>query len=223
MNCNIPGCTDEAAEGDRCARHEAVWRRLHGEPEMVVSVIAAPAVALAVRPLPKVKTLIMGNVGLESYQVSTLTEALERVENRKQAAATVEREIEEAKRGIVAAEGAGLSQQQQQWTTRYWNRSRVLKRRRDSLGRAQNYLELVESGYLPIPTLEGANRLHWLRDPLPPEVLETIAAEKEHGLFTQFQVVGMRNEWESKRQKNHRDPILVGLCDGEMFPLAWWR
>lgn len=172
---------------------------------------------------PGIKSLILGTVDLESYKSTVLQEAQMRVVTRQQGIDMAQAEKAEASRGLAAAEYADIDTQIALWRTRYWRADYRIKRRTKQLESAQKFLSLAQDGYLPIPTLPGGINPRWLRDPLPPEVLETLGVEDASGRFTEFQVIGGTPSWGRGRRRAHRDPILVGICDGEMFPLAWWR
>ena len=173
--------------------------------------------------LPAVRTLIAGTVDVAAYQQTVLREAHQRVVTRQRAIDAAEQQIADAERGLAAADYAGIDTQAQMFRNVIYRRSYSRTRRLRQFESAKKFLSLVEDGYLPIPVLPDAFPVRWLRDPLPPEVLETIGAEQLHERFSEFQVVGMAPEWQRGRRRRHNDPILVGLCDGEMFALAWWR
>lgn len=174
------------------------------------------------RRLPVVRSLMIESGTLENYQLQTLDEARERVRMRALAVEAVERELADAERGLAAAEYADVEWQIQLYRNQISSRRNVRTRRANRLEDAKKFLSLIEDGYLPIPTLE-ATRVEWVRDPIPPEALEILGTEQAHERFREFAVVGMAPRWAERGRRRGVDPILVGVCDGEMFPLAWWR
>ncbi len=177
---------------------------------------------LTTATLPSIKSIVLAGVDVTAYQATVLREAQQRLATRLHGIEMAEAEKTEAQRGFDAAEYADIPTQMQLWRERYRRADYRIRRRQKTVALARKFLSLVEDGYLPIPTLPGANPLWILRDPLPPEVLETLGVEQTHGRFQEFVVVGAATNWEPARSR-HRDPILIGICDGEMFPLAWWR
>ena len=171
----------------------------------------------------EVRSLIVPTATLEAYRDQTLAEARQRVADRRQRLAGADVSLDTIQRGIDAADAANELWQQHLWKGRLQGARAGITKRRHELEHAERFLQLVEEGYLPVPRMPAVD-IFRLRDPLPPEVLAIIANEKEKGVFEEFSVVGGRDRWARGRQRvQGRDPILVGLCDGEMFPLAWWR
>lgn len=164
---------------------------------------------------PEIRTLVVGAAGLVEYQATVLAEAEQRV-TKWQADYTT------ALAGVAAAERANEPDQ-----LKLWRRRRTITLRR--LGRAQAFQRVVNAGYLPIPRLPSVRieMLSW-RDNnklLPPEALDALAEAKTIHGWTSFELVDGR-DWRGRRlaaRGRGVDPILVGVCDGEMFPLAWWR
>ena len=185
------------------------WRELH--PAEIPQAMTAVAV----------HSLLVPSVTVDAYRDQTLTEARERVENRRMAITRAEQAVVEAEHGLQLAQDSNVWFQQNLWQGRLQGaRSRVTKHKH-SLVRAEDFLALVEEGYLPIPRLPSVE-VHRLADPLPPDALQVLVHEQGRGIFTEFAVIGGRDRFARSRATG-RDPILVGVCDGELFPLAWWR
>ena len=156
--------------------------------------------------VPAVRGLVVLRADLASYRDTVLAEAHTRVA-RKTAA------LIEAHEGIDAANAAGEYDQCAAWQRRYTHRLKPLER-------AQQFLSAVEAGYLPIPRMPA--RRFWRDDTvLPPAALQAMAEAKSVGAFETFVLVDGNDD----RTPGHRyrDPILCGVADGEMFPVAWWR
>ena len=184
--------------------------------------------------LPAIRKLVLGKLEVEDYQRSCYLGAQAIVMTRSQALteakANYTRTQDEAKRGVEAARAAGEPEQARMWTRRLGTGRSAIGRHEAALQRAQSFLEVIEAGYLPIPRIP-ALRVELLRETIPPEALEVIASEKEHGLFEYFVVANGEDAradhyrpWHNATSRiANRDPILMGICNGEMFPLAWWR
>jgi hypothetical protein len=181
-------------------------------------------VAIAEPSEPAVYSLIVPTATLEAYRDQTLTEAKERVSARKAAVALAEHDVKVAEVNRQLAVDAKVVWQEDIWRGRLQGARSRVTRARNTIKAAEDFLELVESGYLPIPRLPAVD-VHRLADPLPMEALMALKSEQDKGVFTEFAVVGGRDRWAQRRGRRAlgRDPILVGVCDGEMFPLAWWR
>ena len=170
--------------------------------------------SLDVRPdIPLIRTIVVGHLELEKFQKSLLQQALGKVSEKRLALA-------EAEAGMRAAELADEPEQYRRWRTRYMAR-------RQPVINAESYLAVLESGYLPIPRIPALT-LDNVRGAIPPEALTALAQAKEHGLFDYFVVADGREatKWHQPvpvRRHPHRDPILIGVCAGEFFPIAWWR
>lgn len=166
---------------------------------------------VAIIEQPAIRTLVVGKADIGAYQVAVLHEA-------RAAVAEVEAGIAEAQAGVDAASRAGEGGQLRAWRNR-------LTRRTNKLAKSRRYLKAVESGYLPIPRLPAV-RLEWTERLIPPEALEALAEAKKLGTFEWFGVVDGTDasDWGAPRtRRRRRDPILVGMCNGEPFPIAWWR
>ena len=165
-------------------------------------------------PLPQLKTLVVVAGDLTSYQASVYAEAQQRV-------ARWEAAVDEAENGLAYAELANEDVQ-----VKLWKSQRTRRVRRQE--RARAFLRVVEAGYLPIPRMPGVplEMLDWRRSHklLPPEALLALSEAKEIEGWTRFELIDGR-DWNGRllRRGTGADPILVGVCDGEMFPLAWWR
>lgn len=86
----------------------------------------------------------------------------------------------------------------------------------------------LETGYVPLPRMPAIS-LRWVRELMPPDVLDSLKEAKSAGVFDEFRLVtgGEATPWGYPNDDAHlqkgRDPILVGMIGDEMFAVAWWR
>lgn len=137
-----------------------------------------------------------------------------------------EREVNEAEEALrIIAEqldsevDVDAHQQQRLWRRRWETRNR---RRQKAL----QMIAVLEHGYLPIPRIPAV-RISWANTLIPPEALQVLAEAKQSGLFQYFALVNgdesTSGHYPAGGRHSKRDPILVGVLGGEIFPLAWWR
>lgn len=160
-----------------------------------------------------IRALVVGQTDVESYRASMLSEVRTRFAERDAA-------LHEAELGVDAAVNAQEPEQARLWRSQVTRR----RRRRDL---ASTLLRVVEAGYLPIPRLPSV-RLSSLKyrskdNLIPPEALDALAEAKEIPGWQAFELVDGKDWAGRSLRRGSRDPILVGIVDGEMFPLAWWR
>ena len=170
--------------------------------------------SLDVRPeLPPIRTIVVGHLELEKFQQSLMQQARTQVALKRQA-------LDEADAGMAAAKAADEPEQYRRWRSRYMAR-------RQPLMNAESYLSVLDSGYLPIPRIPALNLDH-VRGAIPPEALQSLAEAKKSGLFDYFVVADGREATDyhqpvPARRHQNRDPIMIGVCAGQFFPIAWWR
>lgn len=163
----------------------------------------------------KIRSLVVGTAMVEQYAQDVLGEARRRVQ-------TWEGKRDDAADGIRAATEADEPHQKNLYRSRLTTANRRLQS-------ALNYLNVVESGYLPMPSMPGVplNRLHYRpskqQQMIPPDALRALAEAKKVPGFTSFELVDGRNAFGQAWRTRARDPILVGVADRELFPIAWWR
>jgi hypothetical protein len=161
----------------------------------------------------KIASFLMPAGGVASYMAGLMAQADEQ-------AATVQDGVQEALRGVEAAENAGEAGLARSWRLR-------LARRRRERDRIDRFCRALREGYVPLPRMPAISLEH-AQQLVPPEVLDSLAEAKKAGLFDEFRIVDGRNAWDSgyprswSRPKT-RDPILVGRIGKEIFAVGWWR
>lgn len=187
---------------------------------------------------PTIKAIIAPPGNFSTYMNKLLDATADRIETAKRKVATAEAwedsdAIREAEEGVAAAErlegNEGISQ--------LWRWSNELKTRRRSkkirLARAKRELtrglamkDALEMGYVPLPRMPAVN-MEYVYQAMPPDVLDAFTEAKEVGVFEEFRVIDGREATRYGRPvgaaHSNRDPILIGMIDGEMFAVAWWR